>query len=83
MNPFDANRHALSVNRRTFLTQSAYGLGGLAMALMHQKLAAAGAGGSPGAPVTLPPGWSGALREAHLPVKAKRVIFLCLSLIHI
>jgi hypothetical protein len=27
----------------------------------------------------LPPGWSGALREAHLPVKAKRVIFLCMA----
>ena len=34
MNPFDANRHALSVNRRTFLTQSAYGLGGIAFALL-------------------------------------------------
>jgi hypothetical protein len=79
MNPFDSNRHALSVNRRTFLTQSAYGLGGLAMALMHQKLAAAGAGATAGAPATLPPGWSGALREAHLPVKAKRVIFLCMA----
>ena len=79
MNPFDANRHALSVNRRTFLTQSAYGLGGLAMALMHQKLSAAGAGPTAGAPAKLPQGWSGALREAHLPVKAKRVIFLCMA----
>ena len=79
MNPFDANRHALSVNRRTFLTQSAYGLGGLAMALMHQKLSAAGAGATAGAPAKLPQGWSGALREAHLPVKAKRVIFLCMA----
>lgn len=79
MNPFDAHRHALSVNRRTFLTQSAYGLGGLALALMSERLAAAGVSGSTGAPPRLPPGWSGALREAHLPVKAKRVIFLCMA----
>ena len=61
MNPFDAHRHALSVNRRTFLTQSAYGLGGLALALMSERRAAAGASGSTGAPSRLPPGWSGAL----------------------
>ena len=79
MNPFDAHRHALSVNRRTFLTQSAYGLGGLALALMSERRAAAGASGSTGVPSRLPPGWSGALREAHLPIKAKRVIFLCMA----
>ena len=73
--PFlDPAGHALSVNRRTFLTQSAYGLGGLAYALLQNKLAAA----APGA-AKLPPGWSGALREAHLPVRAKRVIFLCMA----
>jgi len=82
MNPFDANRHAQSVNRRTFLTQSAYGLGGIAFALLHQKLAAAGVAApsaAPGAPGTLPRGWNGALREAHFPVKAKRVIYLCMA----
>lgn len=73
--PFlDPAGHALGVNRRTFLTQSAYGLGGLAFALLQNKLAAA----APGA-AKLPPGWSGALREAHLPVRAKRVIFLCMA----
>jgi Protein of unknown function (DUF1501) len=74
MPTFDPTAHALSINRRTFLTQSAYGLGGIAYALLQPKLAAAtpGAGG-------LPPGWSGALREAHLPVRAKRVIFLCMA----
>ena len=34
MKPFDPTAHALSVNRRTFLTQSAYGLGGIAFALL-------------------------------------------------
>ena len=74
MKPFDPAAHALSVNRRTFLTQSAYGLGGIALALLQNKLAAA-----TGAPAKLPPGWSGALREAHFPVRAKRVIFLCMA----
>ena len=76
MKPFDPTAHALSVNRRTFLTQSAYGLGGLALALLQNKLTAASA--SNVAP-TLPPGWSGALKQAHFPVKAKRVIFLCMA----
>ena len=76
MSLFDPTAHALSVNRRTFLTQSAYGLGGLALALLQNKLTAASA--SNVAP-KLPPGWSGALREAHLPVRAKRVIFLCMA----
>ncbi len=74
MKLFDPTAHALSVNRRAFLTQSAYGLGGIALALLQNKLSAATS-----APAKLPPGWSGALREAHLPVRAKRVIFLCMA----
>ncbi|MEI8088927.1 MAG: DUF1501 domain-containing protein [Opitutaceae bacterium] len=74
MSLFDPTAHALSVNRRTFLTQSAYGLGGIAYALLQSKLSAAS-----GAPATPPAGWNGALREAHLPVRAKRVIFLCMA----
>ena len=74
MSPFDST-HALSINRRAFLTQSAYGLGGLAFALLQQKLR--GATGS--APAKLPPGWNGALREAHYPIKAKRLIYLCMA----
>jgi hypothetical protein len=70
--PFDPIAHALSVNRRTFLQQSAYGLGGMAFALLANRLGAAGG-------AARPPGWSGALRESHFPVKAKRVIFLCMA----
>jgi len=69
----DPITHALSVNRRAFLTQSAYGLGGLAFALLQPRL-----GASPGA-VGRPPGWNGALAAPHFPVKAKRVIFLCMA----
>ncbi|MBL9188539.1 MAG: DUF1501 domain-containing protein [Opitutaceae bacterium] len=70
---FDPTTHALSVNRRAFLQQSAYGLGGLALAMLTQRLGAA----TPTA--KRPPGWNGALTAAHLPVKAKRVIFLCMA----
>jgi hypothetical protein len=72
MNPIDPTTHALSVNRRSFLTQSAYGLGGLAFALLQQRLGAASA-------LPKPDGWKGALKAAHFPVKAKRVIFLCMA----
>ncbi len=70
---FDPSTHALSVNRRTFLAQSAYGLGGLALAMLQSRLAAAG--GTP----RRPPGWKGVLTAPDFPVKAKRVIFLCMA----
>ncbi len=72
MNPFDPAAHALSVNRRAFLSQSAYGLGGIAFALLQNKLSAAPA-------LAKPDSWSGALQVAHFPVKAKRVIFMCMA----
>jgi hypothetical protein len=72
MKPFDQTAHALSVNRRAFLSQSAYGLGGIAFALLQNQLAAS-------ASLAKPEGWNGALKEAHFPVKAKRVIFLCMA----
>src|SRR5687767_3625762 len=74
MPAFDPTTHALSVNRRAFLLQSAYGLGGLAFAMLANRLGASSAAAAP-----RPPGWNGALREAHFPVKAKRVIFLCMA----
>ena len=74
MPAFNPATHALSINRRAFLTQSAYGLGGLAFALLQQKLRAA-----TGTAPKLPPGWNGALREAHYPIKAKRLIYLCMA----
>ena len=70
----DPTTHALSVNRRAFLQQSAYGLGGLALALLAQRLGAAGAPAG-----ARPKGWNGVLAAPHLPIKAKRVIFLCMA----
>jgi hypothetical protein len=71
---FDPTAHALSINRRAFLTQGAYGLGALALAMLQNKLGAAGASG-----LAKPPGWKGALTAPHFPIKAKRVIFLCMA----
>ena len=71
----DSTAFALSVNRRTFLQRSAYGLGGVAFAsLLDRTLAAGSSGGS-----TAPASWKGILREAQFPVRAKRVIHLCMA----
>jgi len=72
---YDPTTHALSINRRAFLLQSAYGLGGAAFAMLAQRLGAA----IPTADGARPPGWNGALREAHLPIRAKRIIFMCMA----
>src|SRR5688572_20289859 len=69
----DPMTHALSVNRRTFLTQGAYGLGALAFAMLQNKLGAAGVSPS------RPPGWKGVLKAPHYPVRAKRIIYLCMA----
>jgi hypothetical protein len=60
---FDSAAHELSIQRRAFLTQSAYGLGGLALASLLDRAAAS----------------SGAIVEPHFPVRAKRVIHLCMA----
>ena len=59
MKTFDPTAHALSINRRSFLTQSAYGLGGAAFAM----LAAA-------ADVALPPTPPAAALESCAPSQA-------------
>jgi hypothetical protein len=61
------------LHRRSFLHQSSYGLGGIALALVQQRALAAGPG------LAKPGHWNGALTAPHLPVKAKRVIFLCMA----
>lgn len=59
--------------RRSFLHQSAYGFGGLALSSLLREANAANP-----APEK-PDHWKGALKQAHFPVKAKRVIFLCMA----
>jgi hypothetical protein len=75
MSFFDPISFALSVNRRTFLQKSAYGLGALAFAgLVDPKLF-----GSARAAGTAPERWKGVLNPPHFPIKAKRVIHLCMA----
>ncbi len=69
MRPFDPVAHALSVNRRSFLTRSAYGLGSAAFAMLAAKAAAAESARFS----------KGALTRPHLPVRAKRIIFMCMA----
>ncbi len=69
---FNRKEFQLGINRRSFLTRSAYGLGGLALAtLFNPKLlnAASAAGG----------GIPGAIQPLHFAPKAKRVIHLCMA----
>ncbi len=63
------------INRRTFLRQSAYGLGSLALASLLDKALL----GSAQAANAATSRWTGALSGAHFPIKAKRVIHLCMA----
>src|SRR6478735_5833197 len=64
----DFETFARSVNRRAFLTQSAYGLGGMALASLMGQGSATAATAS-----------KGALKTLHYAPKAKRVIHLCMA----
>ena len=64
---------ASSINRRTFLTNSAYGLGGLAFASLLERAGAA----IPAKPAD--GRWRGVIAQPHFPVKAKRIIHLCMA----
>jgi hypothetical protein len=72
---FDPAAFALSINRRSFLTRSAYGIGGLALAnlLGRDSRAAISAPGSGDGK------WRGVIKEPHFPVRAKRIIHLCMA----
>jgi hypothetical protein len=66
---YDSVAHALSVNRRTFLSRSAYGIGGLALSVLlgqDRSMAATER-------------WRGVVTSPHVPVKARRIIHLCMA----
>jgi hypothetical protein len=70
MNPFSSPEFARDISRRSFLQRSAYGLGGLALGHLL---------GFPNASAAADAGkWLGAIRPS-LPVKAKRIIHLCMA----
>ena len=74
MHPFDLHEYELSINRRTFLGRTAYGLGGLALAcLLDPKLLRAAE-----TPQTAAR-WKGIVQPTHFPMRAKRVIHLCMA----
>lgn len=60
------------LHRRTFLHRSAYGLGGIALASLLDRSLLGRVGAAP-------TGWNGVLTDAHFPVRAKRVIHLCMA----
>ena len=75
LNSFDPEKFRRDINRRTFLGQAAYGLGGIALAcLLDPRIAraaeaAAGSGDR----------WRGVIQPPHFPVRAKRIIHLCMA----
>lgn len=66
MTSFDSNQFQQSIARRSFLQQSAYGLGGAALASLMNEANAAER-------------WTGVLKKPHVPIKARRVIHLCMA----
>jgi len=72
--PFNFLAFQRSINRRTFLGRAAYGLGGLALAsLLDPRLVRAAAAEEN------PPRWKGIINPPHFPVRAKRIIHLCMA----
>lgn len=75
MNNFDPEKFALSVNRRTFLRNAAYGLGGLALASLLDPALLRGAQAA-----TAHTGkWHGIVNPPHYPIRARRIIHLCMA----
>jgi len=72
--PFDSYQFGLDINRRTFLGRAAYGLGSIALASLLEpgligRASAAEASGH----------WRGVVNPPDFPVRAKRVIHLCMA----
>ncbi|WZO97555.1 DUF1501 domain-containing protein [Isosphaeraceae bacterium EP7] len=75
--PFDSPEFRQGVNRRTFLGRSAYGLGGMALAGLLDPSSAARADAA--AAVEAAGRWRGVIRTPQSPVRAKRIIHLCMA----
>src|SRR4051812_31263492 len=76
INPFTTTDHQTRLARRTFLARAGIGLGGFALATLLRPHLAPAAG-----PTTAPAAgrWRGVIHPLHRPVKAKRVIHLCMA----
>src|ERR1019366_10577600 len=72
--PFDPSQYQLEINRRTFLGRAAYGLGGIALAsLLEPRLIGSAMASEPAGR------WRGVVNPPHFPVRAKRIIHLCMA----
>src|ERR1044072_9364901 len=70
----DSAEFQSNINRRTFLGRAAYGLGGIALAsLLDNKLIGSLAAAEAAGP------WVGVVTPRHFPLRAKRVIHLCMA----
>jgi hypothetical protein len=72
--PFNPEQFQLGINRRTFLTRGAYGLGGIALGCLLNRGSAAGTATAPASEH-----WKGIVNPPHFPVRAKRIIHLCMA----
>jgi hypothetical protein len=71
MKTYDPILHTRSIHRRTFLANGAYGIGAMALAsLLDAPKAKAAA---------LPSPHGGIIKTPHFPIKAKRIIHLCMA----
>jgi hypothetical protein len=69
---FDTEQYLQGLSRRAFLKQSAYGLGGIALGTLMTGGAEAHAQG-------VTEKWKGALTKPHFPIRAKRIIHMCMA----
>ncbi|WP_337175520.1 DUF1501 domain-containing protein [Paludisphaera sp.] len=77
--PTDFDAWRTNLQRRAFLRNSAYGIGSLALAgLLDPSIHRAARAGEDDA-VASPGAWRGVVRPVHFPVKARRVIHLCMA----
>ncbi len=74
-NIIDTKEFADRINRRSFLKQSAYGLGGLALGTLIGEPAQA----RNAARAAVDERWRGVIRTPHYPVRVKRIIHLCMA----
>jgi hypothetical protein len=74
MNHFDPEQFASSINRRTFLSRAAYGLGGLALASLLDPALLSGARAA-----QQKGKWHGIIYPPHFPIRARRIIHLCMA----
>src|SRR5258706_536528 len=75
---YNPQQHQQSINRRTFLTNSAYGLGAAALStLLTQTGEAASAAGAPSSPTPNPP--RGITNPPPHPIQTKSIIPPCIA----